>query len=85
MVRECRDGRPARFTTATRSLKEIAAVPAGVVVEQAEWLASEGRIEEAGKCAADARRAFERLQAEPWLARVERLQLGIPEPLDLSA
>jgi hypothetical protein len=44
-----------------------------VLLEQAEWLAQEGREEEVAAPCDEARRIFERLGATPWLERVDRL------------
>jgi class 3 adenylate cyclase/tetratricopeptide (TPR) repeat protein len=51
-------------------------------LEYAEWLASQGRAEEAALLVAEARDAFERLRATPWLGRADSLaeQLGLEEP-----
>ena len=68
----------AGFSAAARILQAIE-YPfdyAVVLLEHAEWLASEGRVEEAGSLAAEAREIFERLQAAPYLERVDRLPLG---------
>jgi tetratricopeptide (TPR) repeat protein len=40
-------------------------------LEHAEWLVEQGRTEEAGPLLAEARSAFEELQAKPWLERVD--------------
>jgi predicted ATPase/class 3 adenylate cyclase len=59
---------------------------ARVLIEHAEWLASEGRVVEARASTSEARETFARLKATPWLARVDCLKLGVPEPvLDASA
>jgi hypothetical protein len=57
----------AGFTNAVDLFSEMGTrfARAVVVLEQAEWLASEGRTEEARACAADARATFERLKAMP--------------------
>lgn len=44
------------------------------LAEQAEWLHSSGRATEAEPLLAEARATFERLDAKPWLARVEALE-----------
>jgi thermostable 8-oxoguanine DNA glycosylase len=49
-----------------------------VLLEQAEWLAAEGRIEEAEPFAAEAREIFERLRAAPYLERLDRLSTRAP-------
>ncbi len=43
------------------------------LLEHAEWLASQGRSEEGGPMLDEARGTFERLQARPWLERVDRV------------
>ena len=47
-----------------------------VLLEHAEWLASEGRVGEAEPLAAEAREIFERLRATPYLERLDRLPKG---------
>jgi hypothetical protein len=47
-----------------------------VLLEHAEWLASEGRLDEAAPLAAEAREIFERLRATPYIERVDRLPVG---------
>jgi hypothetical protein len=42
-------------------------------LEQAEWLVTEGRIDEAEAVLVEAREIFERLEATPWLERVAQL------------
>ena len=71
----------AGFDAAADVLQEIE-LPfelAVVRLEQAEWLMSEGRDEEASEHAREAREIFERLQARPWLERLDRLTSVIPE------
>ena len=46
-----------------------------VQLEHAEWLASEGRPEEANEQAREAREIFERLRATPWLERLDRISM----------
>jgi tetratricopeptide (TPR) repeat protein len=41
-------------------------------LEHAEWLAAHGRAEEAQPLLAEAREIFERLEAKPWLERLEQ-------------
>jgi tetratricopeptide (TPR) repeat protein len=48
-----------------------------VLLEHAEWLAEEGRVEEAEPLAAEAREIFERLRATPYIARLDRLPVGV--------
>jgi hypothetical protein len=47
-----------------------------VQLEHAEWLAREGRTDDAEPLAAEAREIFERLRATPYLERVDRLPVG---------
>jgi class 3 adenylate cyclase/tetratricopeptide (TPR) repeat protein len=47
-----------------------------VLLEHAEWLAAEGRAEEAEPLVAEAHEIFERLRAAPYLERLEMLSLG---------
>jgi hypothetical protein len=44
-----------------------------VLLEHAEWLAGEERLDEAEPLAAEAREIFERLRATPYIERLERL------------
>jgi tetratricopeptide (TPR) repeat protein len=44
------------------------------LVDHAEWLTGQGREEEAAVRGAEARSIFERLQAKPWLDRVDSLE-----------
>jgi class 3 adenylate cyclase/tetratricopeptide (TPR) repeat protein len=70
----------AGFLAAARIFREIE-VPfelAVVLLEHAEWLSSEGRVEEAELVAAEARDIFERLRATPYLERLERLPRPSP-------
>jgi class 3 adenylate cyclase/tetratricopeptide (TPR) repeat protein len=60
---------------ATAMFREIA-MPfflAVVELEHAEWLAGQGRADEATPLLAEANEIFERLEATPWLERVERV------------
>jgi hypothetical protein len=54
---------------------------ARVLLDHAEWLAGEGRADEAEPLAVEAREIFERLRATPYLERLERL----PAPGSLVA
>ena len=51
-----------------------------MLLEHAEWLAGEGRIEEAEPLAAEAREIFERLRATPYLERLDRLPVPATAP-----
>ena len=70
----------AGFLAAARIFREIEAPfeLAVVLLEHAEWLTSEGRVEEAELVAAEARDIFERLRATPYLERLERLPRPSP-------
>ena len=46
------------------------------LLEQSEWLASEGRASEAEPLLAEARETFERLEAKPWMERAQSLALA---------
>jgi predicted ATPase/class 3 adenylate cyclase len=45
-------------------------------LEHGEWLVTHGRVEEAQPRLAEARKIFERLEAKPWLERVEHVGTG---------
>ncbi len=65
----------AGFPAAARLLREIE-FPfelAVVLLEHAEWLVAEGKVEDAEPLAAEAREIFERLRATPYLERLDRL------------
>ena len=49
-------------------------------LEHAEWLGAQGRTDDAQPLLAEARRAFERLQATPWLERAARAFPAKREP-----
>jgi hypothetical protein len=51
-----------------------------VVLEHAEWLVSEGRLEEAQPLAAEAKEIFERLRAVPYVERLDRLPAAAMAP-----
>jgi hypothetical protein len=44
------------------------------LVEHGEWLIAQGRPEEASSLLDEAREIFERLEARPWVERVNTLQ-----------
>jgi tetratricopeptide (TPR) repeat protein len=80
--RAARDGERATadagFAAAAAIFREIE-MPfelAVVLLEHAEWLGGEGRLEEAGPLAGEAREIFERLQATPYVERLDRLPTG---------
>ena len=65
----------AGFKAAAAHLRELE-LPfhlAVTLLEQAEWLAAEGREDEASAPVAEARETFERLGATPWLERAGRV------------
>ncbi|MFO7572803.1 MAG: adenylate/guanylate cyclase domain-containing protein [Gaiellaceae bacterium] len=47
-------------------------------LEHAEWLVAQGRADEAGSLATEARETFERLRATPWLERADALGAQLP-------
>jgi predicted ATPase/class 3 adenylate cyclase len=65
----------ASFAAAAAAFRKLEmAFPLAVVeLEHAEWLAENGRTEEARRLAVDARETFERLGARPSLERLDRL------------
>jgi hypothetical protein len=50
------------------------------LLEQAEWLATQDRLDEAAPPAREARETFERLRAQPRLDRLERLDAALGSP-----
>jgi ATP/maltotriose-dependent transcriptional regulator MalT len=48
-------------------------------LEHAEWLVSQGRVEEAAPLATESRQIFERLRATPWLERADALAAKLPQ------
>jgi tetratricopeptide (TPR) repeat protein len=57
---------------------------AAAQVEHAEWLTTQGRWDEAKPLCREAREAFERLEAKPWLQRVDSVEVsaqseGLPD------
>ena len=71
----------AGFGAAAHLLREIEKPfeLAVVQLEHVEWLASEGRADDGAAPAAEAREIFERLQAKPWLERLDRMLKRVPE------
>ena len=63
-----------RFKGAVASLREISAVfhLAGTMLDFGMWLTAEGRPEDAEPIFDEAREIFERLEAKPWLDRLDR-------------
>jgi class 3 adenylate cyclase/tetratricopeptide (TPR) repeat protein len=51
-----------------------------VRLEHAEWLAGEGRLDEAEPLLEEAREIFERLRAAPWLERIDQVAAVAPQP-----
>jgi class 3 adenylate cyclase/tetratricopeptide (TPR) repeat protein len=66
-------GADRHFTTATAQLRvlELPFHLAVVHLEHGEWLTARGRPDDAQPLLADARDTFERLQAGPWLERID--------------
>jgi tetratricopeptide (TPR) repeat protein len=67
------------FKTASAVFREHG-LPFDVAVaelEHAEWLLTQGRAEDADPLLAEAREIFERLEAAPWLERVDALAVGV--------
>jgi hypothetical protein len=52
-----------------------------VMLEHAEWLAGQGRLEEAEAGPAEARGVFERLRAAPWIERAVRVSATSGDPI----
>jgi len=65
-----------RFTTAAAQLRslELPFYLAVVQLEHGEWLTGKGRPDDARPLLADVREAFERLEATPWLDRIDALR-----------
>jgi class 3 adenylate cyclase/tetratricopeptide (TPR) repeat protein len=55
-----------------------------VRLEHAEWLAAEGRADEAEQVFVEAQETFERLKARPWLERAARAAPTAPAPESVS-
>jgi tetratricopeptide (TPR) repeat protein len=73
--REVGKGADERFRAAALEFRDLA-TPfwlAMTLLEHAEWLAREGRTDDAAPVLAEAREIFERLGARPWLERADRL------------
>jgi ATP/maltotriose-dependent transcriptional regulator MalT len=70
----------ASFKTASAAFREYGTpfLLACTQLEQAEWLTSQGRDEEAAPLVAEARETFERLRATPWLERADALGARLP-------
>ena len=72
----------AGFAAAARILQEAGATfaRAEVLLVHAEWLAAEGRLDEAAPLASEAREVFERLRATPYVERLDRLPVAATTP-----
>jgi class 3 adenylate cyclase/tetratricopeptide (TPR) repeat protein len=68
------------YTAAAAQLRalELPFHLAVVLLEHGEWLAAHGRGDDAAPFLAEARETFERLEAKPWLARLDALRAGTP-------
>jgi class 3 adenylate cyclase/predicted ATPase len=71
-------GADRHFTAAAAQLRtvELPFYLAVVQLEHGEWLAARGRPDDARPLLAEAREAFERLEAQPWLDRVDASASG---------
>ena len=75
------DGVDATFTTASALFREVG-LPFWLAVastEHAEWLAAEGRDDDARPLLDEAEEIFTRLAARPWVERVERARESVGE------
>jgi hypothetical protein len=70
----------AGFRAAADLLREVEQpfALAVVLLEHAEFLAAEGRAEDAGALIDEAREIFGRLRATPWLERLDRIPVLTP-------
>jgi tetratricopeptide (TPR) repeat protein len=76
------DGDPVGFERAAARFREIG-IPLWLAVsllEHAEWLLGHGGAEKAEPLLAEAQEIFERLEARPWIERLEKVQpeAGVP-------
>ena len=73
-------GADGHFTAAAAQLRalELPFHLAVVQLEHGEWLAQQGRGADAEPFLTEARETFERLQARPWLQRLDTAQAGTP-------
>jgi tetratricopeptide (TPR) repeat protein len=74
----------AGFKTAAAAFRELGTpfFLAVVLLEHGTWFVSQGRLEDAEPLLAEAREIFERLEARPWLERLERLERAAgPQPV----
>jgi hypothetical protein len=58
---------------------------AGTLLEQAEWLVSQGRPDEAEPLLSEAREIFVPLRAKPWLERAAAISSGLSETTEVPA
>jgi tetratricopeptide (TPR) repeat protein len=74
------DRAQAGFRSAAATFREMGALfcLAVTLLEHGEWLAGRSREDDAGPMLAEARAIFERLEAAPWLERLERIA---PQPV----
>jgi class 3 adenylate cyclase/tetratricopeptide (TPR) repeat protein len=75
-------GDPVEFSVAVALFRELSLTfwLAVTLLEHAESLAERGQVDDAEPLLAEAREIFERLEASPWLARVDRVlpEVGVP-------
>jgi tetratricopeptide (TPR) repeat protein len=73
-------GADRHFTAAAAQLRalELPFHLAVVQLEHGEWLTARGRPDDARPLLAEARETFERLQAQPWLDRIDAVAPGAP-------
>ncbi len=67
------------YTAAAARFRELE-IPfwlAVTLLEHGEWLITQGTFDEAEPLLAEAREIFERLEARPWLERLERVESGV--------
>jgi len=75
-------GADREFATAGRLLRELDLVfdLAVVQLEHGEWLVAQGRFQDAEPLLGQAREAFDRLRAAPWLARLDSVDIRARVP-----
>ncbi len=68
-----------RFRSSAAVFREygVAVSAAQVQTEHSEWLAAQGRLDEAEALLAEARPVFERVRAQGWLERVDAVRPGL--------
>ncbi len=73
-------GADRHFSAAAAQLRslELPFLLAVVELEHGGWLTERGRLDDAKTLLAEARETFERLQAQPWLERVDAVASGAP-------